>query len=81
MKAFRLIVNTSPVGTYPSVDEAPALPYQHLSEAHLLYELIYNPAETKFMAEGRKMGATAINGLSMLNIQAEESWKIWNGKA
>lgn len=72
-----LIINTSPVGMYPNVDEAPDLPYQFLSSDHLLFDLIYNPATTKFLQEGAKRGATILNGHQMLIIQAEESWKIW----
>lgn len=75
-----LIINCSPVGMYPRIDEMPAIPYRYLSNKHLLFDLIYRPEQTKFLEEGLKMGATVKNGYEMLLIQAEENWKIWNGK-
>jgi len=78
LNAFKLIVNTSPVGTYPNVSEAPEIPYELLTSNHLLYDLVYNPTETEFLKRGKLQGATAINGLSMLHQQAEEAWRIWN---
>lgn len=75
---FQLIVNCSPVGTYPNVDEKPLLPYQYLNENHILFDLIYNPSETAFLREGKKRGATIQNGLPMLQFQAEKAWEIWN---
>ena len=78
LNAFKLIVNTSPVGTYPNVSEAPEIPYELLTSNHLLYDLVYNPTETEFLKRGKQQGATAINGLSMLHQQAEEAWRIWN---
>ena len=77
MRAFRLIVNTTPLGTWPHVDQKPDLPYAHLGSEHLLYDLVYNPAMTAFLAEGKARGAIAVNGLSMLRIQADHSWRIW----
>ena len=73
-----LIINTSPLGTYPDVDAAPAIPYNALTAQHHLYDLVYNPAETLFMSKGASQGASTQNGLAMLHIQAEESWNIWN---
>ena len=73
-----LIINTSPVGMFPNDHEFPNLPYRFLSEQHHLYDLTYNPAETKFLEKGRLQGATTQNGQEMLMIQAEESWRIWN---
>ena len=73
-----LIVNTTPLGMFPNISSKPPLPYQRLSEKHLLFDLIYNPTETKFLQEGKKQGAAIKNGLEMLQIQAEASWKIWN---
>jgi shikimate dehydrogenase len=78
MNAFKLIVNCSPVGTFPETSEAPDIPYQHLGNSHLLYDLVYNPPETLFMKKGKEMGAATINGLSMLEQQAEEAWRIWS---
>jgi shikimate dehydrogenase len=74
----QIIINTSPVGMYPNVDEVPAIPYQFISAQHYLFDLIYNPAETKFLQEGKLKGATIKNGYEMLEFQAEENWKIWN---
>lgn len=72
-----LIVNTSPVGTFPKVQDKPELPYEYLSEKHLCYDLIYNPAKTAFLKAAEKKGASIQNGLDMLKIQALEAWKIW----
>lgn len=72
-----LIVNCSPVGTYPHTDEAPAIPYEQLTSQHLLYDLVYNPAETLFMKRGAGYGASTLNGLRMLELQAEKAWSIW----
>lgn len=77
IKAFKLIINTTPVGMFPDINNTPHLPYQFLTTSHLLYDLVYNPAETEFLKQGKLKGATAINGLSMLHLQAEEAWKIW----
>lgn len=73
----QLIINASPVGTYPLVDDAPHLPYHQLTNQHLLYDLVYNPAETQFMKLGRNQGAAVHNGLRMLELQAEKAWEIW----
>lgn len=75
---YTLIINTSPVGMYPNVDQAPILPYEALSSKHHLFDLIYNPAETMFMQKGLAQGATVQNGLEMLHLQAEESWRLWS---
>lgn len=75
----QLIINTTPLGMYPDVGKAPKIPYQYIGGEHILYDLIYNPSETMFMRLGRENGAIANNGLEMLQIQAEESWKIWQG--
>lgn len=73
-----LIINTSPVGTYPDADKCPDIPYQFLSKRHLLFDLIYNPPETKFLRLAREAGANTLNGSKMLELQAEKSWEIWN---
>jgi len=72
-----LIINTTPVGQYPHIEEAPQLPYEALTDQHLLYDLIYNPEETRFLALGKGRGATIKNGFEMLQLQAEASWNIW----
>jgi len=73
-----IIVNCTPLGMYPQIDAAPDIPYESITPEHVLYDMIYNPAETVFLKHGRKWGATTINGLQMLERQAEESWNIWN---
>ena len=78
MNAFKLIVNTTPVGMFPDINQAPQIPYQFISSSHLLYDLVYNPTETEFLKHGKEKGALTVNGLSMLHQQAEEAWRIWN---
>ncbi len=78
IRHFPLIVNTTPVGTYPYTDAAPPIPYAFLTPRHFLCDLIYNPAETLFLKEARVRGAITLNGLSMLQQQAEKAWEIWN---
>jgi shikimate dehydrogenase len=78
MKECSIIINCSPVGMHPNDNEAPALPYQFISASHYLYDLVYKPAETLFIEEGKKRGAAVQNGYEMLLLQAEESWRIWN---
>lgn len=75
--SFSLLINGSPVGMYPNVTEAPPFPYNQLTAQHLLYDLVYNPAETQFMKLGREHGAAVHNGLKMLELQAEKAWEIW----
>jgi shikimate dehydrogenase len=72
-----LIVNCTPLGTLPHVDQCPKIPYQYLTENHVLFDLIYNPRETEFMKRGFVKGARVGNGLKMLEYQAKKSWKIW----
>ena len=79
MNEYSIIINCSPVGMYPNENEAPAIPYQFLSVSHYLYDLVYKPAETLFLKNGKERGATVQNGYEMLLLQAEESWRIWNG--
>lgn len=78
LDAFKLIVNTTPLGMYPQIDQSPAIPYQYLSAQHLLYDLVYNPEETLFLKKGKEQGAVTINGLNMLRLQADKSWEIWS---
>jgi shikimate dehydrogenase len=74
-----LIINTTPVGMHPDVQALPSLPYDAIGGHHVLIDLVYNPAETAFLQEGKKRGAVIANGLEMLHAQAEASWRIWNG--
>lgn len=78
LQEHHLIVNTTPLGMSPKVDTAPDLPYDALTSEHYLYDLVYNPEETLFLRNGKKQGASIMNGLNMLYLQAEASWEIWN---
>lgn len=78
--AHTLLIHTSPVGMFPNVDEAPNLPYEAITSKHHLYDLVYNPAVTKFLEKGAAQGATTQNGLEMLHLQADASWEIWNSE-
>jgi len=73
-----IIINATPLGTSPDIEKYPNIPYQFITSNHILYDLIYNPAITRFLAKGKEKGATIKNGLEMLQLQAEESWRIWN---
>ena len=75
---YNLIINTTPVGMAPNITEAPDIPYDLLTEKHFVFDLIYNPEKTKFLKKAEAQGCTISNGLEMLHLQAEESWKIWN---
>lgn len=77
LNAFKLIVNATPLGMFPNVDASPSIPYQFITSSHLLYDLVYNPAETEFLKKGKTKGAAIVNGFSMLQHQAEEAWRIW----
>lgn len=72
-----LIINTTPVGTYPNVEDCLDIPYNFIGKKHLLYDLIYNPEETEFLKRGRLNGASIKNGQEMLELQAEKNWEIW----
>ena len=76
--AFKLIVNTTPVGLFPNINEAPKIPYEYITANHLCYDLIYSPTETLFLKHAKQQGALVVNGYSMLQLQAEKSWEIWN---
>jgi shikimate dehydrogenase len=78
IEEYTVIVNATPVGMYPNVNECPNIPYQYLTANHILYDLLYNPDETLFMKNGKAHGATVKNGLEMLLLQAFVSWEIWN---
>ncbi len=78
MADHKLIINTTPLGMYPNTETFPEIPYQYLTPEHHLFDLVYNPAETQFLAKGKAQGATIQNGHEMLILQAEESWRIWN---
>jgi shikimate dehydrogenase len=77
IKQHKLIVNTTPVGMSPNINECPPIPYEAITDEHLLYDLIYNPEETLFLKKGSERGAVIKNGYEMLILQAEKSWEIW----
>lgn len=73
-----LIINCTPLGTFPKIENFPDIPYQYLTNKHFLYDLIYNPVETSFLSKGKEMGAVIKNGEQMLILQADKAWEIWN---
>lgn len=75
-----LIINCTPLGTFPKIEENPKIPYQFLGKKHLLFDLVYNPPLSKFLAKGKQQGATICNGQKMLQFQAEKAWEIWRAK-
>jgi shikimate dehydrogenase len=77
IKKHLLIINTTPIGTSPNVNEYPPIPYEAITSDHLLYDLIYNPEKTEFLKRGEEQGAAIKNGYEMLVLQAEKSWEIW----
>jgi len=77
MEAHTVVVNCTPVGMWPKTDDCPAIPYQLLTDKHLLYDLLYNPNETLFMKKGEEQGAVVKNGLEMLLLQAFAGWNFW----
>lgn len=77
IESYQIIVNCTPIGTHPNVNECPDIPYDGLTREHLLFDLIYNPIQTKFLICGEIKGATISNGFRMLELQAEKSWDIW----
>ena len=81
IKRHKLIINTTPLGTAPNLNECPPIPYEALTPEHLLYDLVYNPEKTLFLKKGEEQGAQIKNGYEMLTLQAEKSWEIWNSTA
>jgi shikimate dehydrogenase len=80
LKQYTLIINTTPLGMYPNVNDDPPIPYEFITPQHFLFDLVYNPEKTKFLQHGEKQGAQVANGYEMLILQAEESWRIWNNE-
>lgn len=78
IKDHLLLINCTPLGTFPNIEEHPDLPYEAIGADHLLYDLIYNPEETSFLKKGKEKGAMIKNGYEMLVLQAEKNWEIWN---
>lgn len=78
MEQYTIIINTTPVGMFPKIDECPDIPYEYVTSKHLLYDLLYNPNETLFLKKGKERGAAVKNGLEMLLLQAFAAWDIWH---
>ncbi len=76
--AHPILINCTPLGTYPDIENSPGIPYRGITENHLIFDLIYNPPVTRFMELASRQGAVAINGHRMLELQAEKAWEIWN---
>jgi shikimate dehydrogenase len=78
MRSHQIIINCTPLGMFPAVEDCPPIPYHYITNLHLVYDLIYLPAETLFLKQARGNGAITKNGLQMLELQAEKAWQIWN---
>jgi shikimate dehydrogenase len=77
LQACKVLVNCTPIGTFPNISDCIELPFEHLTPAHLVIDLVYNPSETELMKRAKKQGAAVMNGLSMLQHQALKSYEIW----
>jgi hypothetical protein len=78
LESHTLIINCTPLGTFPNIDECPNIPFEFIGDKHFVYDLVYNPTETLLMKKAKAAGAKVANGISMLENQAEASWEIWN---
>ncbi|MCB0652987.1 MAG: shikimate dehydrogenase [Saprospiraceae bacterium] len=78
MQAYKLIINTTPLGMSPNINNLPLIPYTSIGTEHFLFDLVYNPEETAFLKTGKFAGAATSNGMEMLFLQAEKAWEIWN---
>lgn len=78
LEEYLILINTTPLGMYPDIESCALIPYEMITSEHLLFDLVYNPLQTVFMKHGRDKGAVVINGLEMLEQQAEKAWEIWN---
>lgn len=78
LQSYLLLINATPLGTYPNISDFPKIPYRFIGNTHLLFDLIYNPEQTIFLQKGKARGAATCNGRKMLILQAEKSWEIWN---
>ena len=77
LQEYPILINTTPLGMVPAMNDYPDIPYQHLTDGHFLFDLVYNPVETIFLRKGKEKGCKVTNGMNMLIYQAQESWKIW----
>jgi shikimate dehydrogenase len=78
MRHYKVVINCTPLGMFPEIDDCPPIPYEFISRSHLFFDLVYNPEETLFLKKGKEQGASIKNGFEMLQLQAERSWEIWN---
>ncbi len=78
ISSYTVLINCTPLGTFPDTDAKPNIPYEFLNSNHLLFDLIYNPVKTAFLLSGERKGANICNGSKMLELQAEKAWQIWN---
>ena len=78
LKHWNLIINCTPLGTFPNTNECPNIPYSGIRAQHFCIDLIYNPAESMFLSKAKQQGAMILNGLDMLQFQADSSWNLWN---
>lgn len=78
VQEFTIIINCTPLGTYPNINEAPPIPYEYLTPKHYLFDLVYNPPLTQFLLQGKRHNCIIENGYEMLIMQAEENWRLWN---
>lgn len=78
IESYNLIINSTPLGTFPEVERHPEIPFENIGKDHLIFDLIYNPSETRLMELSAQQGAATVNGLRMLELQAEKAWSIWN---
>ncbi len=75
---FKLIINTTPLGMFPDINSCPLIPYKYITSSHFLIDLVYNPTVTKFLELGKEKDSVIMNGIIMLERQAEAAWEIWN---
>lgn len=80
MKHWNLVINCTPLGTFPNIEDHPNIPYEGIGDKHFCIDLIYNPAETSFLSKAKANGALTLNGADMLQFQADASWHLWNKK-
>jgi len=78
IEKHQIMINCTPIGTYPLVDECIDIPYQYIKHTHIVFDLVYNPTESLYLKKAKTQGATILNGLEMLKLQAEKSWIIWH---
>ena len=78
MEDHTIIINCTPLGTFPEIDKKPEIPYHFINKKHFLFDLVYNPVKTSFLIAGERNGASICNGLKMLELQADKAWEIWN---